>query len=215
MKFWSDFFKDGVNILGEFVFVVMDFKMYVVFFVNCNLYFVWSDLLVGIKLLVLVVYDFDVFLCGDDVNQEGKIVLLELLCVDFYYWMLVDILVGVSEIKVGQFSNGVIVCGKLGLVVLGDVMLGVCQGINDYIGWFVGDGDMCGDYFGYDGFCLLWNDVLVYCYIFMLYVLDVEQLFVVGNLEGLVVVIVLCDYVLDQVFFIGFYIFNFNVVLCS
>ncbi|MFY0022605.1 hypothetical protein ABTQ05_22005, partial [Acinetobacter baumannii] len=72
------------------------------------------------------------------------------------------------------------------------------QGINDYTGWFAGDGDMRGDYFGYDGPCPPWTDALVHRYIFTLYALDVEQLPVVGNLEGSVVVTALRDHVLDQ-----------------
>ena len=32
------------------------------------------------------------------------------------------------------------------------------QGVNDYTGWFAGDKDMAGNYFGYDGPCPPWND---------------------------------------------------------
>ena len=35
---------------------------------------------------------------------------------------------------------------------------GARQGINDYTGWFAGDADMAGNYFGYDGPCPPWND---------------------------------------------------------
>ncbi|MCK7494793.1 MAG: hypothetical protein MZW92_29500 [Comamonadaceae bacterium] len=35
---------------------------------------------------------------------------------------------------------------------------GARQGINDYTGWFAGDHDMGGDYYGYDGPCPPWND---------------------------------------------------------
>jgi len=139
MKFWSDSFKDGANIPGEFAFAVMDPKTHVALSANRNPHFAWSDLPAGTKSLALVVHDPDVPSRGDDVNQEGKTVPLELPRVDFYHWTLVDIPAGVSEIKAGQFSNGVTARGKPGPAVLGDVMPGARQGINDYTGWFAGD----------------------------------------------------------------------------
>ena len=50
---------------------------------------------------------------------------------------------------------------------------GARQGINDYTGWFAGDKDMAGNYFGYDGPCPPWNDEIPHRYVFTLYALDV------------------------------------------
>ncbi|ADJ61934.1 YbhB/YbcL family Raf kinase inhibitor-like protein [Herbaspirillum seropedicae] len=212
MKFWSDSFKDGATIPGEFAFAVMDPKTHVALSGNRNPHFAWSELPAGTKSLALVVHDPDVPSRGDDVNQEGKTVPLELPRVDFYHWTLVDIPASVTEIKAGQFSNGVTARGKPGPAVLGEVMPGARQGINDYTGWFAGDGDMRGDYFGYDGPCPPWNDALVHRYIFTLYALDVEQLPVAGNLEGSVVVTALRDHVLEQASITGLYTLNPNAV---
>ncbi|MBP0598445.1 YbhB/YbcL family Raf kinase inhibitor-like protein [Herbaspirillum sp. LeCh32-8] len=208
MKFWSDSFKDGDTIPGEFAFAVADPKTHVALSSNRNPHFAWSELPAGTKSLALVVHDPDVPSRGDDVNQEGKTVPLELPRVDFYHWALVDIPPSVSQIKAGQFSNGVTARGKPGPAVLGDTMPGARQGINDYTGWFAGDGDMRGDYFGYDGPCPPWNDALVHRYIFTLYALDVEQLPVVGNLEGSVVVTALRDHVLEHAAITGLYTLN-------
>jgi len=50
------------------------------------------------------------------------------------------------------------------------------HGLNDYTGWFAGDSDMGGDYFGYDGPCPPWNDELVHRYVFTVYALSVPRL---------------------------------------
>ncbi len=57
------------------------------------------------------------------------------------------------------------------------------QGINDYTGWFAGDKDMAGNYFGYDGPCPPWNDELPHRYVFTLYALDVPRLGVGGRVH--------------------------------
>ena len=61
---------------------------------------------------------------------------------------------------------------------------GARQGINDYTGWFAGDKEMAGDYYGYDGPCPPWNDAIVHHYIFTLYALDVASLSVEGKFTG-------------------------------
>jgi phosphatidylethanolamine-binding protein (PEBP) family uncharacterized protein len=42
-------------------------------------------------------------------------------------------------------------------------------------GWFAGDNDMRGDYYGYDGPCPPWNDEIVHRYVFTLFALDVAE----------------------------------------
>ena len=60
---------------------------------------------------------------------------------------------------------------------------GARQGINDYTGWFAGDKDMAGNYFGYDGPCPPWNDEIPHRYVFTLYALDVPRLDVGGRVH--------------------------------
>ena len=65
----------------------------------------------------------------------------------------------------GEFSEGVTARGKPGP----HAPRGARQGINDYTGWFAGDKDMAGNYFGYDGPCPPWNDEMPHRYVFTLY----------------------------------------------
>jgi phosphatidylethanolamine-binding protein (PEBP) family uncharacterized protein len=53
-----------------------------------------------------------------------------------------------------------------------------------YTGWFAGDANMAGNYFGYDGPCPPWNDVLPHHYVFTLYALDVARLATAGIFTG-------------------------------
>jgi hypothetical protein len=75
-------------------------------------------------------------------------------------------------IERGEFSTGVTARGKPGPHAPRDAR----QGINDYTGWFAGDKDMAGNYFGYDGPCPPWNDEIAHRYVFTLYALDVPRL---------------------------------------
>ena len=47
--------------------------------------------------------------------------------------------------------------------------------MNDYTGWFAGNAEMAGDYFGYDGPFPPFNDSLVHHYVFTLYALSVAR----------------------------------------
>ncbi|MFL9924664.1 YbhB/YbcL family Raf kinase inhibitor-like protein [Herbaspirillum lusitanum] len=208
MKLWSESFKDGAAIPGQFAFAVIDPKTHVALSANRNPHLAWSELPAGTKSLALVCHDPDVPSRGDDVNQEGKTVPADLPRVDFYHWTLVDIPAATAAIAEGQFSDGVKARGKAGPVIAGNVLPGARQGLNDYTGWFAGDGDMSGDYFGYDGPCPPWNDAIVHRYIFTLYALDIEQLPVSGKLEGSVVVTALRDHVLAQASISGLYTLN-------
>jgi probable phosphoglycerate mutase len=58
------------------------------------------------------------------------------------------------------------------------------QGINDYTGWFAGNAEMAGDYYGYDGPFPPWNDSLIHHYVFTLYALDVARAPVEGRFAG-------------------------------
>lgn len=139
----------------------------------------WSGLPDGTKSLALVCHDPDVPSVGDDVNQEGKTVPEALPRVDFFHWVLVDIDPSLGEIAEGQDSDGVTARGKDG----GRQPWGV-RGLNGYTGWFEGDDDMEGEYFGYDGPCPPWNDERMHHYVFTLYALDVESLGLDGSFGG-------------------------------
>ena len=140
MKLWSDSFKDGGVIPGEFAFCVIDPKTHVALSSNKNPHLAWSDVPTGTKSFTLVCHDYDVPSRGDDVNQDGKTVPADLPRVDFFHWVMVDLPSNLNAIAAGQYSKEVTARGKPGPAISGG--LPGRHGINDYTGWFAGDKDM-------------------------------------------------------------------------
>src|SRR5690606_35444074 len=141
---------------------------------------------------------------GDDVNQEGRTVPASLPRVDFFHWVMVDLPPQPSHIEAGEFSQDVMPRGKNGPATA----RGARHGLNDYTGWFAGDKDMAGDYFGYDGPCPPWNDEIPHRYVFTLYAVDVPQLDVQGTFNGNDVLKALQGHVLAQASLTGVYTLN-------
>ena len=180
MRFTTTAFSELEAIPPEYAFGKTDNRTHVALSDNLNPDFAWSDVPTGTRSFVLLCHDPDVPSKGDDVNQEGKIVPANLPRVDFFHWVLVDLPTSMTKIACGEFSNGVTARGKAGP----QAAHGARQGINDYTGWFAGDKDMAGDYFGYDGPCPPWNDSIVHRYVFTLYAVNVPKLNVEGKFGG-------------------------------
>jgi Raf kinase inhibitor-like YbhB/YbcL family protein len=195
---------DGQAIPGEFAFAVPDEKNHVALSQNRNPQLAWSDVPEGTESFALVVHDPDVPSKPDDVNQEGREVPADLPRIDFYHWMLLDIPAETREIAAGSQSDGVTPRGKRGPEAPGRMR----HGLNSYTQWFLGDEQMEGDYFGYDGPCPPWNDSIVHHYIFTLYALDVEQLEIDGEITGDKVVAALKGHVLADASLTGTYSLN-------
>lgn len=208
MKLWSDSFQDGAVIPGEFAFAVPDVRNHVALSANRNPHLAWSGLPAGAKSLVLLCLDPDALACGDDVNQESRTVPADLPRVEFFHWSMVDIPTGIDRLAAGQFSSAVTTRGKAGPAIPGDPLSGARHGLNDYTGWFAGDGDMRGDYFGYDGPCPPWNDAIMHRYIFTLYAVDREHLAVTGKFTGTDVRNALQGHVLAEASITGMYTLN-------
>lgn len=147
---------------------------------NVNPHLGWSDVPEGTKSFALIVHDYDVPGEGDDVNQPDREVPEDLPRVDFFHWVLVDIPSEKRSIEEGEFSNGVEARGKQ--TKRGPH--GTRQGVNDFTGWFAGDEEMAGTYYGYDGCAPPWNDSILHHYVFTLYALDVERLDVEDDFTG-------------------------------
>jgi Raf kinase inhibitor-like YbhB/YbcL family protein len=129
--------------------------------------------------------------------------------VDFFHWVLVDLPAGVRELGEGEFSRGFTARGKPGPAVEGQPALqGARQGLNDYTGWFAGDAQMAGRYFGYDGPFPPFNDSLVHHYVFTLYALKVARLPVEGAFTGAEVRAALAGQVLAEATHSGTYTLN-------
>lgn len=184
MKLWSDSFADGKAIPEQFAFGAVDPAAHVRLSENLNPHFAWSDLPAGTRSLAVICHDPDVPSRGDDVNQEGKMVPRDLPRVDFFHWTLIDLPVDMTEIAEGEFSRGVTARGKSGPQMASHPQSVMRHGINDYTGWFAGDAQMAGDYYGYDGPCPPWNDSIPHRYIFTLYALDIPRVPVEGKFTG-------------------------------
>ena len=180
MQLTSQSFDDGKPIPGEFAFAVPDAATHVALSSNRNPHLAWRDAPAGTQSFVLVCHDPDVPSRGDDVNREGREVPASLPRVDFFHWLLLDIPAHVAEIAAGSHSASVTPRGKPGPAVEG----GLRHGINDYTGWFAGDAQMNGEYYGYDGPCPPWNDAIAHRYVFTVYALATPTLVVDGPLTG-------------------------------
>src|SRR5437868_15285938 len=180
MELTTSAFPDNGIIPPEFAFGAMDAAKHVTLSGNRNPDFRWSGLPAGTRSLALLCHDPDVPSRGDDVNQEGRAVPASLPRVDFFHWVLIDLPPTLAGIARGAHSNGVVARGKSGP----EAPDGGRHGINDFTGWFAGDKEMAGDYYGYDGPCPPWNDAIVHHYTFTLYAPDVARLSVDGKFTG-------------------------------
>lgn len=198
-----DGFADGETIPGKFAFGVPDAESHIALSDNLNPAISWSGAPAGTKSFAIICHDPDVPSSGEDVNQEGKTVPVDLPRVDFYHWVLVDIPTATTSIAQGAVSNGVTPKGK----APGKTDHGVA-GINSYTDWFAGDADMGGDYGGYDGPCPPWNDSIMHHYHFTVYALDVDTLNLSGSFTGADALDAMKGHVLAQGAHMGTYTLN-------
>ena len=210
MKIWSDAWSNGETIPERFAAGRLGAGG-VGFSDNLSPPLAWSDLPTDTRSLVLICHDFDVPSRGDDVNQPDREVPADLPRVDFFHWVLIDLPPTVSGFAQGQWSQGFTARGKPGPAVDGGIagIGGAARhGLNDYTGWFAGDADKAGNYFGYDGPFPPFNDSLVHHYVFTLYALDVERLPVGGAFTGAQVRQALTPHVLGAATLSGTYTLN-------
>jgi Raf kinase inhibitor-like YbhB/YbcL family protein len=209
MKLTTTAFPNHGIIPGEFAFAVIDPDTHVRLSTNRNPDFAWHDVPPGARSLALICHDPDVPSRGDDVNQEGREVPASLPRVDFFHWVLIDVNPDTKGIARGEHSDGVQARGKPGPNAPRDAR----HGINDYTGWFAGDADMSGDYYGYDGPCPPWNDAIPHRYVFTLYALDVPRLDVSGKFTGGEVTRAMQGHILTHASVTGRYTLNPEVQL--
>ncbi len=204
MQLTSQSFSDGQPIPGEFAFCVPAAEGHVALSGNRNPQLAWSGAPAGTRSFALICHDPDVPSRGDDVNQEGRSVPADLPRVDFFHWVLVDLPAAATAIAAGAHSGGVTANGKPGP----DAPGGARHGINDYTGWFAGDAQMKGNYFGYDGPCPPWNDSIRHRYVFTLFALDIARVAVDGAFTGQQVRAAIAGHVLAQASLTGTYSLN-------
>lgn len=176
MRLTSTSFANDATLPVEFAFGKVASEGHVALSSNRNPHLAWSDVPDGTLSFVVVCHDPDVPSRGDDVNREDREVPHDLPRVDFFHWVLINLPADAREIVAGTHSHGVTPRGKKGPRPDLPVADGVRHGLNDYTGWFAGDADMKGDYYGYDGACPPWNDSIVHRYVFTVYAVDVPRL---------------------------------------
>jgi Raf kinase inhibitor-like YbhB/YbcL family protein len=204
MQVTSASFRDGGAIPADFAFCKTDPKTHATLSDNRSPQLSWSGAPAGTKSFAVVCHDPDVPSRGDDVNQEGRVVPKSLPRVDFFHWVLVDLPATVTSLAEGEFASSVTAKGKPGPTAAH----GSRQGLNDYTGWFAGDKDMGGQYFGYDGPCPPWNDEVPHHYVFTVYALDVPKLAVDGAFTGAQAREAMKGHVLAQAAITGVYSLN-------
>jgi Raf kinase inhibitor-like YbhB/YbcL family protein len=204
VKLSSNSIVNGQPIPGEFAFCVPAEQGHVTLGQNRNPHIAWSDLPAGTQSLVLICHDPDVPSRGDDVNKEDREIPADLPRVDFTHWVLIDLQPNRDGIAEGEFCSEVSARGKPGP----ESADGTRQGINSYTDWFSGDGDMSGDYYGYDGPCPPWNDSIVHHYHFTLYALDLPRCPVEGRFDRNQVLAAIEGHVLAQASIVGSYSLN-------
>jgi Raf kinase inhibitor-like YbhB/YbcL family protein len=204
MKLWSDSWTNGDRIPPRYAAGRVNADGSVGFSDNLNPHLAWSDLPLAAKSMVLICHDFDVPSVATDVNQADREVPAELERVDFFHWVLIDLPPRPTVISEGEYSRGFTARGKAGPAA----PHGARHGLNDYTGWFAGNADMAGDYFGYDGPFPPFNDSLVHHYVFTLYAVALERLPIEAHFTGPQVRAQLAGHVLAEATFSGTYTLN-------
>jgi Raf kinase inhibitor-like YbhB/YbcL family protein len=204
MKLWSNSWPNGERIPAHYAAGRLDASGGVGFSDNVNPHLGWSDMPAGTKSLALICHDFDVPSRGDDVNQPDREVPADLPRVDFFHWVLLDLPATVTQIAEGEFCMVFTPHGKPGPASLH----GSRQGLNDYTGWFAGNADMAGNYFGYDGPFPPFNDSLIHHYVFTLYALSVARAPIEGTFTGAQVRQAIHPHVLAEATHSGTYTLN-------
>ena len=194
MRLWSDTFRDGGLLPAGYAFAEIDPVSRVRLAANHNPHLAWDEVPNGTESLALFCIDGDAPQDASLANRAGQTLPLASARGDFFHWSLLDIPLAMRSMAAGQFSSGVTARGKPAASGPGHLR----QGLNDYTGWFAGDPDMAGDYYGYDGPCPPWNDERLHHYLFRLYALDVPRLALAGRFTGRQALDAIYGHILDE-----------------
>ncbi len=167
MRIWSDSFEHRGRIPAEFAMGTPSG-----FGRNRNPHLAWDAAPAATRSFALLCLDTDVPTDPATVGRADLEIPVAQPRGEFVHWVLVDIPAEVRAIAAGSCSDGVTPRGKQ--AAAGPA--GSRQGLNDYTGWFAGDAQLGGDYFGYDGPYPPANDLRLHRYFFRLFALDVDQL---------------------------------------
>ena len=167
MRLHSDSFQNGQPMPAEFAMGGPEG-----FAGNRNPQLAWEEVPAGTRSFALLCIDPDAPTVPETVGRKDLQIPVEQPRGDFIHWVMVDIPATTRRIEAGSCSDGIVARGKPAPAGPS----GSRQGLNSYTGWFAGDADMGGDYFGYDGPYPPFNDLRMHRYFFRLFALDVERL---------------------------------------
>ncbi len=142
---------------------------------NRNPHLAWDEAPAGTRSFALLCIDTDAPTDGALVADADTPIPVAHPRGDFVHWAVADIPADVRSIEAGSCSDGI---SKGGKGPGHDA--GGRRGLNDYTGWFAGNAEMGGDYFGYDGPYPPPHDLREHRYFFRLFALDVPALDVAG-----------------------------------
>ena len=199
MRLHSDSFQNAQPIPAEFAMGQADG-----FGGNRNPHLAWENAPAGTRSFALLCIDPDAPTVPETVGRTDLQIPVEQPRGDFIHWVMVDIPATTRMIEAGSCSDGITARGKQSP----SGPPGARQGLNDYTGWFEGDADMGGDYFGYDGPYPPFNDLRLHRYFFRLFALDVDRLDVAGRFTAAQVLRAMQGHVLGEALVQGTYSLN-------
>ncbi|MEG3192862.1 YbhB/YbcL family Raf kinase inhibitor-like protein [Lysobacter sp. D1-1-M9] len=171
MRIHSDSFQHRQRLPREFAAGQRDGDD-VGFGANRNPHLAWDAVPEGTRSFALLCIDPDVPTVAEMVGKAGVEIPVEQPRTEFIHWAMIDIRADVREIAAGSCSDGVVPHGKRHP----SGPPGARQGLNSYTGWFAGDAELAGDWFGYDGPFPPPNDLREHRYFFRLFALDLATL---------------------------------------
>lgn len=139
---------------------------------NRNPHLAWDEVPEGTRSFALLCLDPDAPTDPSLAAKAGVEIAVEHPRGSFVHWAVVDLPADLRAIAEGSASDGVTKGGKRSP----PGPAGARHGLNDYTGWFAGDAELAGDWFGYDGPYPPPNDLRTHRYFFRLFALDVATL---------------------------------------
>ena len=199
MRIWSDSFEHRGRIPAEFAMGRPDG-----FAPNRNPHLAWDGVPDGTRSFALLCIDPDAPTVPETVGRQDLQIPVEQPRAEFVHWAMADIPADVRQIAAGSCSDGVTAKGKR----QPPGPAGARQGLNDYTGWFAGDAQMGGDYYGYDGPYPPFNDLRMHRYFFRLFALDVAALELPARFTAGDVLRAIHGHKLDEALVYGTYTLN-------
>jgi len=198
-----DALKNGHLIASDYAFCMAAAQGHITAAPDKSPRIAWSKGPAGTKSYAIIMYDTDSPAEHREwMNQEGQTLTAAIQRKIFYHWLLVDIPANVTSLAEGADSEARVAHGKQAPAKIG------VHGRNDFTPTFAANDALKGDYYGYDGPCVAWNDTNTHHYYFTVYALNVPSLGLSGTFDGAQVLAAMQGKVLAQGDIVGFFSTN-------